>query len=74
MKITKPAINLRERLKQFINWEQVVDKLSSQGVKTVSVEADHISVNQTQGALSGPSDNVLDIFVYDTTPAGTTRH
>ena len=67
MKITKPAINLRERLKQFINWEQVVDKLSSQGVKTVSVEADHISVNQTQGSLPGPSDNVLDIFVYDTT-------
>ena len=67
MKIIKPAINLRERLKQFINWEQVVDKLSSQGVNTVSVDADRVSINQTQGALSGPSDTVLDMFVYDTT-------
>ena len=67
MKITKPAINLRERLKQFINWEQVVDKLSSQGVKTISVEADHVGINEVQGVLNGPSDTVLDMFVYDTT-------
>ena len=67
MKIDKPAINLRERLKQFINWEQVVARLSTQGIKTVSVETDHASINKTQGMLNGPSDTVLDMFVYDTT-------